>query len=148
MQRAGKLVIKKRDITVPPPLVEIPGPGTYLFGPFVFQIDMSGESNHRSQVLPEPGRIVMDAERIKWPLRIRSWKPGDRFCPLGMKGTKKLHDYFIDSKIPREERTKVPILCDSEKICWVAGLRMDDRVKTSPKTREIVTVRFSLSGTA
>ena len=88
----------------------------------------------------------MDAGRVKWPLRIRSWIPGDRFCPSGMAGTKKLQDYFTDARIPREERIKFPILCDSEKICWVVGLRLDDRVRPGPETRQTVIVRFRPSG--
>jgi tRNA(Ile)-lysidine synthase len=147
VQRAGKLLIRKIDLSVLPPSLEISRPGTYPFGPFLFQIGTSDELIHGISSLPEPRHILMDACKIKWPLLIRSWNPGDRFCPLGMKGSKKLQDYFTDSKIPKEERKKIPILCDSEKICWVAGLRMDDRVKPSPGTTKIVTAQFSLSGT-
>jgi tRNA(Ile)-lysidine synthase len=148
VQRAGKLLIRKMIISPPPASLEIPGPGTFHFGSFLFQIDTSDEFIHKGHVQPEPGRIIMDAKKIKWPLHIRSWKPGDRFRPLGMKGSKKLQDYFTDSKIPKEERSKVPILSDSEKICWVVGFRMDDRVKTRPKTKQVVTVEFRPSGTA
>jgi tRNA(Ile)-lysidine synthase len=145
VQRAGKLLIRKKEIPAPPLLLEIAHPGTYPFGQFLFQVHTSSEPNPYRHSTPERNRVVMDAARIKWPLGIRSWKPGDRFCPAGMKGSKKLQDYFTDSRIPKEERPKVPILCDSEKICWVVGLRMDDRVRTGPETREIVTVQFKFS---
>jgi tRNA(Ile)-lysidine synthase len=63
-----------------------------------------------------------------------------------MTGSKKLQDFFTDCKVPREERQKVPLLCDSDKICWVAGMRIDDRVKVEDHTRAILVVRlFRLS---
>jgi tRNA(Ile)-lysidine synthase len=142
VQRDGKLLIRRIDSTTQTPLVEIPEPGTYPFGPFIFRIGKSSELTCISAAHPESKRIFMDARKIEWPLLIRPWNPGDRFYPLGMKGSKKLQDYFTDSKIPKEERNKIPILCDSEKICWVAGLRMDDRVKTGPETTEIVTAEY------
>jgi tRNA(Ile)-lysidine synthase len=59
-----------------------------------------------------------------------------------MSGSKKLQDFFTDCRIPREERQTIPILCDSEKICWVAGMRLDDRVKVDAGTRQVLKVRF------
>jgi tRNA(Ile)-lysidine synthetase-like protein len=47
--------------------------------------------------------------------------------PSGMSHLKKLKDFFIDEKIPKYERDKIAIICDSEKIIWVAGLRQDQR---------------------
>ncbi len=88
----------------------------------------------------------MDADRLKWPLQVRYWKYGDRFRPLGMKGSKKLQDFFTDLKIPREKRGEIPILCDREKIIWVVGLRLDDGVRTSPLTRKFVTARLKPGG--
>lgn len=145
VQQAENLLIRKMDSAVPTPLVEISRPGTYLFGSFLFQIETADEPCRHTPAPPQPGRIIMDAARIKWPLLIRSWNQGDRFCPVGMKGSKKLQDYFTDSKVPKDERSKIPVLCDSDKICWVVGLRMDNRVKTDPETRQTITVQFSLS---
>lgn len=85
-------------------------------------------------------RALLDAEAIRWPLRLRTWLPGDRFQPLGLKGHKKLQDFFVDLKVPRAERHSIPILCDTEKICWVVGYRMDDRVKCIPGARRVVRI--------
>jgi tRNA(Ile)-lysidine synthase len=84
----------------------------------------------------------MDADRLFWPLRVRSWLPGDRFVPLGLAATKKLQDFFVDAKVERNRRRQIPLLCDREKICWVAGLRLDDRVKVTPLTRRVLVVRL------
>jgi tRNA(Ile)-lysidine synthase len=85
---------------------------------------------------------VMDADKVLWPLAVRSWNPGDRFRPLGLHGSKKVQDFFTDSKIPRTERAHVPLLWDQEKICVILGRRMDDRVKITPETKRLLVVEF------
>jgi tRNA(Ile)-lysidine synthase len=129
-----------------PEVLEVPGPGAYRFGGFIFEICFSegpvpGESGVQGQHV-----MVMDAGTLQWPLCIRYWKPGDRFRPLGMRGSKKLQDFFTDSRVPRETRRKIPIVCDRDKICWVAGFRLDDRVKTGPETGQVVSVRMTKEG--
>lgn len=71
---------------------------------------------------------VFDGARFTWNLVVRGWRPGDVFCPLGMGGhRKKLQDYFADLKLPRRERSLVPIVEAPEGILWVAGHRQDER---------------------
>ena len=55
---------------------------------------------------------------------IRTRRPGDRFQPSGMTGTKKLQDYFTDAKVPRKERDRIPLLVCDRGIAWVAGHRV------------------------
>ncbi len=107
------------------------------------RVHLPGEIEALQRGAPDPRRALMDADKVRWPLCVRFWKPGDRFRPLGMRGSKKLQDFFTDSGVPREQRGKIPILCDRDKICWVAGLRLDDRVKTGPRTLRVVSVRLS-----
>ena len=73
-------------------------------------------------------------------LVLRTRQPGDRFVPLGMRGEKKLKDFFIDEKVPREERDEILLLCDSLHILWVVGYRIDDRVKVSPSTERVLRI--------
>jgi len=80
----------------------------------------------------------MDAECIRGKIWVRGWKPGDRFFPLGMKSPKKLQDFFVDEKIPSFYRPFTPIVTDDEKILWIVGLRLDDRVKVTNQTRRIL----------
>lgn len=84
--------------------------------------------------------VRMDADTVAWPLCVRAWLPGDRFAPLGLGGTKKLQDFFVDAKVERARRTRIPLLCDREKICWVVGLRIDERVRVTPLTRHVLVV--------
>ncbi len=60
-------------------------------------------------------------------LELRSRRPGDRFAPQGMEGTKKLKNYFIDQKISSSQRERIPILVIDGEIAWVVGFRKDQR---------------------
>ena len=82
----------------------------------------------------------MDYESLQFPLKIRNFRPGDRFQPLGAKGTQKLKEFFIDHKIPRFERANIPLVISAEMIAWVVGYRIDERVKVTEKTKRILKV--------
>ena len=75
-------------------------------------------------------------------LAVRSRKPSDRFCPLGMSQSKKLGEFMIDAKIPRLWRKRVPIVCSPQQIIWVVGWRMDDRVKVTSTTKQVLCLKF------
>jgi len=72
--------------------------------------------------------IVVDADRVSGPLTVRSWQPGDRFHPFGMKGhSKKLQDFFTDRKLSVAARRQIPVVVAPEGIVWVVGYRQDER---------------------
>ncbi len=73
--------------------------------------------------------VLLDAAGMKFPLRIRPRTAGDFFFPLGFGKRKKLQDFFVDAKVPRDERDMVPIVFSGDDIVWVAGYRADDRFK-------------------
>ena len=76
----------------------------------------------------DPLTVCLDADKVKNPFVIRSRKPGDRFMPLGMNQIVKLKDFLINCKVPKSERDYIPIFDDGEKIFWVTGKRLDQRV--------------------
>ncbi len=78
----------------------------------------------------------VDAGKVKFPLCVRSWKDGDSFVPLGMKHRKKVSDFFIDLKISRADKMRIPIVESHGNIVWVAGCRIDDRFKITPASTE------------
>jgi tRNA(Ile)-lysidine synthase len=92
----------------------------------------------------DPGTAHLDAERLDYPLAVRNVKAGDRFVPLGMKGTQKIKDFFMDRKIPTAVRHRVPILTHRDKPVWICGMRMDDRYKVTQDTRRVL--RASIRG--
>ncbi|MDD5594263.1 MAG: tRNA lysidine(34) synthetase TilS [Candidatus Margulisbacteria bacterium] len=85
-----------------------------------------------------PDTAYVDYSVLGKELVVRSKLPGDRFVPLGVKGTKKLQDFFVDEKIPVEARDGVPVIESGGKIIWLAGQRLDDRAKVTEKTKRIV----------
>lgn len=88
----------------------------------------------------EMGEIAIDADALKGQLSWRYRIEGDRFVPMGMNGFKKLKDFFIDQKIPRQKRDQIPIIHDEEKIIWVYGYRQDDRTKVTERTENILII--------
>ena len=78
-----------------------------------------------------------DYEKLVFPLVIRKWKSGDKFIPSGMKGFKKLSDFFIDNKINRLLKEKTLLLCSNDDIIWVIGHRIDERYKATSKTKKM-----------
>ena len=60
-------------------------------------------------------------------------------------GTQKIKKFFIDKKVPRNERIRCPILLCREKIIWVAGYRIDESVKVKPTTKNVLYVELSLA---
>jgi len=88
-----------------------------------------------------PNTALMDYENLQFPLKMRNFRPGDRFWPLGVKGTQKLKDFFIDHKVPQFERLRVPLLISGEKIAWVVGYRIDERVKITETTKRVLRIR-------
>jgi tRNA(Ile)-lysidine synthase len=87
-----------------------------------------------------PRCIYIDRDKIRGSLFLRQRREGDRFRPLGMKGSKKLKDYLIDKKIPRRERDGIPLLVDEENIIWVVGLQMNHDYRITSGTRNVVKI--------
>ncbi len=88
---------------------------------------------------------LFDMDAVHFPLILRSFRPGDRFRPLGMTGAKKVKKYFIDSKIPAWRRGRYPLLVSREEIIWVVGLRQNDPSKVTPSTRRLLKVELFLA---
>jgi tRNA(Ile)-lysidine synthase len=87
---------------------------------------------------------TFDYDKIKGNLHLRSRRNGDRFQPLGVSGTKKLKDFFIDEKVPRSQRDNVPILTDGNNILWIVGYQIDDRFKVTTQTKTELNVTVSI----
>ncbi|MFC1534165.1 tRNA lysidine(34) synthetase TilS [Thermodesulfobacteriota bacterium] len=85
----------------------------------------------------------LDGDKLRHPLVVRNFRPGDRFIPLGMKGHKKVKDFYIDLKIPSETRASTPILTSQDVPVWICGYRLDDRFKVTSRTKKILKVTIS-----
>jgi tRNA(Ile)-lysidine synthase len=130
--------------------------GVRPFPPFEFELHSPGrtlmeeigkevgiEEINRNQFKDydgSPHTALMDYECLQFPLKMRNFRPGDRFHPLGAKGTQKVKEFFIDHKVPRFERPEIPLLISGESIAWIVGYRIDERVKVSEKTKRVLKV--------
>jgi len=87
---------------------------------------------------------LMDFTKIKFPLKVRNRRQGDRFTPLGLNGSKKIKDYFIDKKIKKSKRDKIPLVVDDNNlILWIVGYHMNDKVKITNKTDNILKLSYT-----
>lgn len=83
---------------------------------------------------------LIDQRKIEGPLELRTYREGDYFYPLGMKGKKLLSDFFIDEKINEFDKKQIPLLCNNHQIIWVVGYRLDERYKVTEATEKILRV--------
>ena len=89
-------------------------------------------------ITDNPNIAQLDYDKLKLPLQTRFWQQGDRFHPLGMRGTKLVSDFFNDNDFTTFQKKNTLILTDNEgEIVWIVGYRIDDRFKITEKTKTI-----------
>lgn len=116
--------------------IVVPGTGTYALTPWNLSV-------HIEPVTP-PVAAMVSSDReayignIRFPLRIRARRAGDRMRPFGMRGSKKLSDLFIDRKVPTHRRDTIPVFEDAGGIFWVPGVSTDERTRIGAATRTVL----------
>ena len=88
-----------------------------------------------------PDRVAFDADRLPASLRIRARRRGDRFEAFGA-AERRLKSLLIDSKVPRWERARVPVVEADGRIVWVAGLRRSAAAPVTAATRRVLELRL------
>jgi tRNA(Ile)-lysidine synthase len=121
-------------------------------GPGQFKMERQGldfifeyvERDDYLKFKPSLKTVHVDGDIAAFPLKLRNMRQGDRFMPLGMKGHKKIKDFFIDLKIPSPFRSRIPILFRGDLPVWLCGLRLDDRFKVTERTSRVlrITMRY------
>lgn len=87
--------------------------------------------------------IYIDPSKIKEGLVLRCRQAGDKFAPIGMKGTKKLKEYLIDEKIPREKRDDLELIADGNEIVWIVGGRLSEKYKITNDTSDALLIKYT-----
>lgn len=110
------------------------------------QIDTTLISRENWRTRKEAGELCptlyMDASKLEMPLSCRVVAPGDRFSPLGLRGSKKVTDYLTDIKFENLHKGNVLVMCDaSGKIVCLPGLQISNHVRVTESTSEILQVR-------
>jgi tRNA(Ile)-lysidine synthase len=138
------LSTQREDVSslLPDSPVRLALPGETTFGRWHFESEILEGS---VADVPAADRMVahLAADSLGSELTIRRRQPGDRFQPLGLRGTKKLQDFFVDARVPRAMRDAVPLVCSERGIVWVAGLRPADWAKVTEETARVVRLRAS-----
>ena len=83
---------------------------------------------------------LLDADLLRYPLRLRRWREGDTFIPFGMEGRKKVSDYLIDRKVSLPEKQRQFVLLSGDEIVWLVGRRIDDRYRLTPDTENVLRI--------
>lgn len=86
--------------------------------------------------------LYLDADKITFPIILRKWKVGDWFIPFGMKGRKKVSDYFSDNKFSLIDKENTWLLCNDTDIIWIVGHRSDNRYRINQNTKKILQIKF------
>lgn len=93
--------------------------------------------------IPKDKRVAcLDYDKLSFPLTLRTWREGDWFIPFGMRGRKKLSDYFSDHKFSRVEKENAWLLCGGGEIIWLVGERIDNRFRIDDTTKHVLLVNF------
>ena len=125
--------------------------------PFECAISMDGETRIEAAGLtlkcetvenPKPAKLplneaLIDLDSIKGKLTARNPRPGDRIVPMGMAGSKKLQDVFVDKKVPKAQRARAVVVCDEEKMLWVAGVVASELGRVQPISRRAVHITLT-----
>jgi tRNA(Ile)-lysidine synthase len=110
-----------------------------------------GSKSFNLEILPRQGLKInsdknialLDADLLTFPLKIRTWKEGDWFIPLGMNGKKKISDLLTDKKVPNNLKSEHYLLTSKESVVWVVGLQLDNRFKITDKTQRVLRITSS-----
>jgi tRNA(Ile)-lysidine synthase len=115
-----------------------------------FEVKLDSEVIKRKNLKEKPYSkdemtAFLDWDKLKPPFVLRNPRIGDKFSPLGMKGTKSLKDFLTDLKVPRYEKDRVLVLTSKSGIVWVLGYRIADQCKVQNDTKEVLKIKAEMS---
>ncbi|MBK6835001.1 MAG: tRNA lysidine(34) synthetase TilS [Bacteroidetes bacterium] len=97
-----------------------------------------------AKIIVEDNLVCLDFEKLSFPLQIRKWQEGDSFQPLGMQGTKKLSDFFINQKYTLFQKEEQWLLTSKNEIVWIIGKRIDNRFKVTETTKQTLILKLNV----
>jgi tRNA(Ile)-lysidine synthase len=119
--------------------LSIPGEARIAESGVVITAELAGSLAGAS---PGPDTAVIAADRVAGGLAVRNRRPGDRFRPPGLGGRKKLQDFFVDRKVARAERARVPLVVDADdRIVWVVGHAVAEEFRVSDPRAGVLLLR-------
>ncbi len=122
--------------------LKVPEEGIYVIDDKRKLVVKQAEWTGKEAIPKSPEKIYVDSEKVSFPLTLRNPRQGDRFIPFGMKGSKLVSDFLTDRHFSALKRQSQLLLTDDNGIVWVAGLRIDDRVKITSETKRILSIEI------
>ncbi|MCS7197895.1 MAG: tRNA lysidine(34) synthetase TilS [Candidatus Bipolaricaulota bacterium] len=139
LRRHDQIVITTQPAAAPKRfeyLLTVPGETVLPELGWRFSTALTLPSSLRSS--PPGMKVVLDADKIRGALVVRNRRPGDRILLKG--GTKKLQDFFVDAKIPREARDTIPLICDENTVIWIVGRAVHESYRATPRTARMLQI--------
>ena len=78
---------------------------------------------------------ALDFDRVRWPLVLRNWRPGDSYRPHGSRRVRKLKRLLLESRVPRSARGSWPVLTSEGKVIWASGYPVAEELAAHPGTQ-------------
>jgi tRNA(Ile)-lysidine synthase len=148
----GRLIFSVAPVM---PKTESDDESVFLNHAFEYAIVQPGNSEPACIVVPEIGRrfnlkmidwppasretiIVrgtLDFDRLRWPLILRNWRPGDSYRPCGRKRVRKLKRLFLETRVPRSSRASWPVLTSGGELVWASGYPVAEEFAPRPGTQ-------------
>ncbi len=142
----GRVILGPEPPRPPLPTTRIPDEGTYHIPGAGLRLEVNtrprGNENPREET-EGPHEAWLDADRMSFPLLARGVRAGDLFHPLGAPGRRKLQDFLVDAKVPREDRPRIVVIESAGEIAWVAGMRIDERFKVRGDTGRVAVLKVT-----
>jgi tRNA(Ile)-lysidine synthase len=136
-----RLIIERARLRANPKAYALKFPGSYELPDWNLILEGQWLTPPLSNLPGSNWEAFLDADTLKAPLVLRSRKAGDRFYPLGLGGKKKLKKFFMEKKIPLNQREVIPIVTMADETVWIIGYALDERFKLTPATRRILHLR-------
>ena len=115
--------------------------GQKIFNTSGLYLKINIESGGLNKIKDKTNSIAyFDMASISFPIKVRKWRKGDTFQPLGMDGKKKLSDFFIDNKLSLDLKENIYVLESAGKIIWIINYRIDNRVKVLSQTKKMLKI--------
>ena len=138
---ADALVFEPVTVQDPGPW-EIPAPGSYACGGYTLAVSLEPFSPGMPVRCPE-GESLFDADLLSFPLQVRRWQAGDWLRPIGLNGSKKLSDLFVDLHFDRLKKEKALVLSgEGSHVYSLLGLRTDESVRVTERTANVLRIRI------
>ena len=144
---SGRVVLQKREVSAPSMAFcfELVIPGAVQQREAGWRLEAEGPRAVERPFTVDPSgqQVAVEAAGLGRALTVRNRRPGDRLRPVGLGGAKKLQDLFVDRKVRREERDRMPIVTDAnDRIIWVPGHALAEEFRVTEGTNAVVVLKL------